>query len=73
MLSTQSDWIGHLSNLPSKDAPVGHTTICDTCYLKQLLIHIQMILMYHNENVISPVQHNKQEHRTDISTQHSYH
>ena len=27
-----------------------------------------MILMYHNENVTSPVQDNKPEHCTDIST-----
>ena len=31
-----------------------------------------MILMYHNENVTSPIQHNKHEHHTDISTQHSW-
>ena len=72
MPSTQSDQSGHwshLSDLPSQCAPTEHTTICDTCYLKQLLIHIRMIMMYHNENVTSLVQHNKHEHRIDISTQ----
>ena len=48
------------------------TTVCDTCYLKRLLICIRMILMYHNENVTSPIQHNKHKHHTDISTQHSW-
>ena len=74
MPSMQLDRIGywsHLSDLPSQGAPVGCATVCDTCYLKQLLIRIQMILMYHNENVTLLVRHNKQEHRTDISTQHS--
>ena len=41
------------------------------CYLKQLLIHFWMILMYHNKNVTSPIQHNKYEHHTNISTQHN--
>ena len=65
----QSDQIGHpshLSDLPSKGAPVEHTTICDTCYLKWLLVCIQMILMYHNKNVTSPVWHNKYKHHTNI-------
>ena len=48
------------------------TTVCDTCYLKWLLIRIWMILMYHNKNVTSPIRHNKHEHHTDISTQHSW-
>ena len=75
MPSMQSDQIGHpwhLSDLPSKGAPVEHTTIGDTCYLKWLLVHIRMILMYHNENGTFPVQHNKYEHRTNISTPHSW-
>ena len=45
----------HLSDLPSKGTPLECTTICDTCYLKQLLIRIWMILMYHNENVTAPI------------------
>ena len=47
------------------------TTVCDTCYLKGLLICIRMILMYHNENVTSPIRH-KHKHHTNISTQHSW-
>ena len=73
MPSMQSDRNGHwshLSDLPSKGAPLECTTICDTCYLKQLLIHIRMILMCHNENVTSPILHNKDKHCTDISTPH---
>ena len=71
----QSDQIGHrshLSDLPSKGAPIECSTVCDTCYLKRLLIHIQMILMYHNKNVTSPIWHNKYKHCTDNSTHYSW-
>ena len=72
MPSTQSDRSGHWSHpsdLPSQCAPTECTTVCDICYLKQLLIRIWMIMMYHNENVTSLEQHNKHEYCIDISTQ----
>ena len=73
MPSMQTDRNGHwsdLTDLPSQSALLGCATVCDTCYLKRLLIHIRMILMYHKENVTSPIQHNKDKHCTNISTPH---
>ena len=73
MPSMQSDQIGHwshLSDLSSQGTPVGCTTVCDICYLKRLLIHIRMILIYHNENVTLPIQHNKKTGTALISLQH---
>ena len=66
-LDQNGHW-SHLSDLPSKGALIECTTICDTCYLKWLLIRIWMILIYHNENVITPTRHNKYTYYTDIST-----
>ena len=48
-----------MSDLPTERLLLEHTTLCDTCYLKYLLTHIQVIiiryqpLVTHNQKYIN--------------------